>query len=102
MKNKMNKIIEAIKTKRWVHYLIIVIIGLLISIPFLWVQLYLSDDGKYHLLRLIGLDNSMDMAVSHFWFSPFFCKNWGYSMMTFLPTISYVYTICIRTNFRSI
>ena len=63
MKNKMNKIIEAIKTKRWVHYLIIVIIGLLISIPFLWVQLYLSDDGKYHLLRLIGLDNSMEYGA---------------------------------------
>lgn len=87
MKNKMNKIIEAIKTKRWVHYLIIVIIGLLISIPFLWVQLYLSDDGKYHLLRLIGLDNSMEYGSFPFLVFPFFCKNWGYSMMTFYPQL---------------
>lgn len=83
----MNKIIEAIKTKRWVHYLIIVIIGLLISIPFLWVQLYLSDDGKYHLLRLIGLDNSMEYGSFPFLVFPFFCKNWGYSMMTFYPQL---------------
>lgn len=87
MKNKMNKIIEAIKTKRWVHYLIIVIIGLLISIPFLLVQLYLSDDGKYHLLRLIGLDNSMEYGSFPFLVFPFFCKNWGYSMMTFYPQL---------------
>lgn len=87
MKNKMNKIIEAIKTKRWVHYLIIVIIGLLISIPFLWVQLYLSDDGKYHLLRLVGLDNSMEYGSFPFLVFPFFCKNWGYSMMTFYPQL---------------
>ena len=83
----MNKIIEAIKTKRWVHYLIIVIIGLLISIPFLLVQLYLSDDGKYHLLRLIGLDNSMEYGSFPFLVFPFFCKNWGYSMMTFYPQL---------------
>ena len=87
MKNKMNKIKKAIKTKRWVHYLIIVIIGLLISIPFLWVQLYLSDDGKYHLLRLIGLDNSMEYGSFPFLVFPFFCKNWGYSMMTFYPQL---------------
>lgn len=87
MKNKMNKIIEAIKTKRWVHYLIIAIIGLLVCIPFLWVQIYLSDDGRFHLLRLIGLDNSMKYGSFPFLVFPFFCNDWGYSMMTFYPPL---------------
>lgn len=53
----------------------------------MWVQLYLSDDGKYHLLRLIGLDNSMEYGSFPFLVFPFFCKNWGYSMMTFYPQL---------------
>ena len=60
MKNNIKKIVEEVKTKRWIHYLIITVIGILVCIPFLWVQIYLSDDGKFHLLRLIGLDNSME------------------------------------------
>lgn len=87
MKNKIKNIIEAIKTKRWVHYLIITIIGILVCIPFLWVQIYLSDDGRYHLLRLIGLDNSMEYGSFPFLVFPFFCKDWGYSMMTFYPPL---------------
>lgn len=87
MKNNIKKIVEVIKTKRWIHYLIIVIIGILVSIPFLWVQIYLSDDGKFHLLRLIGLDNAMEYGSFPFLVFPFFCKNWGYSMMTFYPPL---------------
>ena len=87
MKNKIKKIIEAIKTKRWIHYLIIIIIGILVSIPFLWVQIYFSDDGKFHLLRLIGLDNSMEYGSFPFLVFPFFCKDWGYSMMAFYPPL---------------
>ena len=34
MKNNIKKIIDAIKTRRWIHYLIIAIIGILVCIPF--------------------------------------------------------------------
>lgn len=87
MKNNINKIVEEIKTKRWIHYLIITVIGILVSIPFLWMQIYLSDDGKFHLLRLIGLDNSMEYGTFPFLVFPFFCNDWGYSMMTFYPPL---------------
>lgn len=60
MKNNINKIIEAVKTKRYIHYIIIAIVGMLVCIPFFWVQIKLSDDGKFHLLRLIGLDYSTE------------------------------------------
>ena len=87
MKNNIKKIVEEVKTKRWIHYLIITVIGILVCIPFLWVQIYLSDDGKFHLLRLIGLDNAMEYGSFPFLVFPFFCKNWGYSMMTFYPPL---------------
>lgn len=83
----MKKIIETIKTKRWVHYLFIIIVGILVSLPFLWVQLATCDDGNFHLLRLIGLDNAMEYGSFPFLVFPFFCKNWGYSMMTFYPPL---------------
>ena len=87
MKNNINKIIEVVKTKRYIHYIIIAIIGMLVCIPFFWVQIKLSDDGKFHLLRLIGLDYSMEYGSFPFLVFPFFCKDWGYSMMTFYPPI---------------
>ena len=83
----MKKIIETIKTKRWAHYVLIIIAGILVSIPFFWVQLQTADDGKFHLLRLIGLDNAFEHSSFPFLVFPFFCKNWGYSMMTFYPPL---------------
>ena len=87
MKTKMKKIIEAIKNKRSIHYTIIIIVGLLISIPFLWVQVRTTDDGWLHLLRLVGLDNAMEKGSFPFLVFPYLCNNWGYSMTAFYPTI---------------
>ena len=83
----MKKLIEWLKTKRWIHYLLIIIVGILVCIPFLWVQIKMSDDGKFHLLRLIGLDNAFQYGSFPFLVFPFFCKDWGYSMMTFYPPL---------------
>lgn len=98
MKNNINKIIEAVKTRRTIHYIIIIVIGLLVCIPFFWVQIKMSDDGKYHLLRLIGLDYSTEYGKFPFLVFPFFCKGWGYSMMTFYPPIvtyiPYILGVC--------
>lgn len=88
MKNFFKITLEKIKTKRYIHYIFIIIITLLVSIPFFWMQIYYSDDGKFHLLRLIGLDYSIEGGSSFpFLVFPFFCKNWGYSMMTFYPQL---------------
>ncbi len=87
MKNKITNIIEIVKTKKIIHYIIICIIGLLISIPFLWVQIRSTDDGFIHLLRLIGLDNAMEKGEFPFLVFPYFCRDWGYSMTAFYPTI---------------
>ena len=73
MKKNIENIIEKIKTKRSIHYIIIIIVGILISIPFLWVQIRSTDDGFIHLLRLIGLDNAMEEGSFPFLVFPYFC-----------------------------
>ena len=83
----MKKIINMIKEKKWIHYIIISIIGLLISIPFIWVQIKTTDDGWLHLIRLIGLDNSISDGNFPFLIAPHFCRDFGYSMLAFYPPI---------------
>ena len=87
MKNVLSNIVEKIKTKRSIHYAIIIILGLLIAIPFFWVQIYPSDDGAYHFLRIIGLDLAIKNGEFPYLVYPFFCNDWGYSMATFYPQI---------------
>lgn len=83
----MKKIIETIKEKTWVHYIIIIIIGLLIALPFLWVQVRKTDDGWLHLIRLIGLNNSITEGEFPYLVTPYLCRNFGYSMLAFYPPI---------------
>lgn len=83
----MKKLIELIKTKKYMHYIIIIVVALLVSIPFFWIQLKGTHDGKYHLLRLIGLDYATGESSFPFLVFPFFCKDWGYSMMAFYPPL---------------
>ena len=91
MKNRVGKIFDYIKTKRYIHYIFLIILGLLISIPFCWVQIRTTDDGWLHLLRLIGIDNALEKGAFPFLVQPYICNDWGYSMTAFYPTIvSYV------------
>lgn len=83
----MKKVIKLIKTKKVIHYIIIIIVGLLVSIPLKWLQLRATDDGWLHLLRSIGIDNAVNYAKFPFLVQPFFCNDWGYSMTAFYPTI---------------
>lgn len=83
----MKKIIDKIKNKRSIQYAIIIIVGLLISVPFLWVQVRHGDDGWLHMLRLAGLDNAIEKGSFPYLVFPYFCNDWGYSMTAFYPTI---------------
>lgn len=96
----MKNIINYIKTKREIHYILIIIIGLLVSIPLLKMQVASSDDGRFHLLRLIGLENAFKYSSFPFLVFPFFCNDWGYSMTSFYPPIvTYIpYILSFITN----
>lgn len=96
----MKRGIETIKEKKWLHYLIIVAIGLLVAIPFCWVQLRDTDDGYIHLLRTISMGFSFEHGSFPYLLTPFFCRNFGYTMTAFYgPIVSYLpYIMSIITN----
>lgn len=83
----MKKIIEKVKEKRCIHYILIAIIGLLVAIPFFWVQLRKTDDGYVHVLRVISVGLSFKNGAFPFLLTPFFCRNFGYTMTAFYPPL---------------
>lgn len=83
----MKNMIKQMKEKRWLHYIFIIIIGLLASIPLLWVQLKNTNDGWLHLIRLLGLDAAITEGNFPFLVFPHLCKDFGYSMTAFYPPL---------------
>ena len=83
----MKKIIEILKEKKLVHYIIITIVGLLVSIPLFKVQLLLTDDGVPHLIRIIGLDVAIKDGKFPFLITPYICNNFSYSLTAFYPPL---------------
>lgn len=87
----MKKVLDRIRTDKVLQYIIIIAFGILISIPLSWLNINVTDDGYIHLLRLIGIDNALEYSSFPFLVQPFFCNNWGYSMVAFYPIIvSYI------------
>lgn len=63
----------------------------MISIPFLWMQTRETDDGYFHLLRMIGLDNAIEKSSFPYLVFPYYHNNWGYSMTAFYqPIVTYI------------
>lgn len=83
----MKDFLTNIKEKTWIHYVILIVIGILIMIPFIWMQIRPTDDGWLHLIRLIGLDNSIKQGEFPFLVFAYICRDFGYSMMAFYPPI---------------
>lgn len=83
----MKKIIEILRTKKSVHYIIIIVIGLLISIPFIWLQIRDTQDGWLHVLRVQGVNYSLAESSFPFLVAPYYCCDWGYAMVAFYQTI---------------
>ncbi len=83
----MKDIKEYINNNKWIKYMIISIIGIIVSIPLFWIQIKETDDGWFHLIRLIGLDNSIQDSSFPFLIAPYLCRNFGYSINVFYPPI---------------
>lgn len=96
----MKKIVEIVKEKKWIHYMVIVLIGLLVAIPFFWVQLRETDDGYVHLLRTISVGLSFENGAFPYLITPFFCRDFAYTMTVFYgPFVTYLpYVISLITN----
>lgn len=88
---KINRIINHIKENKWIHYLIIIIIGIVLSLPLCKIQIRDTHDGFLHLLRLIGTNNALKLGSIPPIITPYFCNNWGYAMNLFYnPIVTYI------------
>ena len=58
----MKNVVKKITKNKWSIYIAILVVGILIAIPMLNIQILDTHDGKMHILRIIGLKNSMEKS----------------------------------------
>jgi hypothetical protein len=88
---KVNKIINEIKENKWIHYAIIVIIGIILSLPLCKIEIRETHDGSLHLLRLIGTINALKISEFPPIVVPYYCNGGGYAMNLFYnPLVTYI------------
>lgn len=88
---KVNKIIMQIKENKWLHLAIIIVIGVILSIPLCKIQIRDTHDGFLHLLRLIGTNNALKIGEIPPIIAPYFCNGGGYAMNLFYnPLVTYI------------
>lgn len=90
MKNKkelINKGIKQLKENKWIHYLIIIIIGICLSIPLNEIQIRDTHDGCLHMLRLIGTLDTIEIGQFPPLINQNYCSGSGYSMNLFYPPL---------------
>lgn len=90
MKNKIEltkNIIKNFKDNKWIHYIIIIIIGICLSIPLSQIQIRDTHDGFIHMLRLIGTWDTLEIGQFPPLINQNYCNGSGYSMNLFYPPL---------------
>ena len=88
---KVKKAINVIKENKWVHYAIIVVIGVILSIPLCKIQIRDTHDGFLHLLRMLGTNNTFKIGEIPPIVAPYYCNGGGYAMNLFYnPLVTYI------------
>lgn len=88
IKKYLNIGMKQIKQNKWLHYLLIAIIGIILSIPFLnFVQIRDSHDGSLHMLRLMGTVDTLKIGQFPPLINQNYCNGAGYSMNLFYPPL---------------
>ena len=90
MKNKkelINKGIRQLKENKWIHYLIILLIGIILSISLNQIQIRETHDGSLHMLRLIGTMETLEIGQFPPLINQNYCNGAGYAMNLFYPPI---------------
>lgn len=84
---KTGKIIKQMKENKWIHYFIIIIIGILLSISLKDIQIKETHDGSLHILRVIGTEESLSKGQIPPIINESYCSGYGYAMNLFYPPI---------------
>ena len=88
---KVKKVINVIKDNKWLHYAIIVVIGVILSIPLCKIQIRDTHDGFLHLLRMLGTNNAFKIGEIPPIVAPYYCNGGGYAMNLFYnPLVTYI------------
>ena len=56
----MKKLIEKLKNSRWMYFIIILVVGLIIGLPLISINVAYTHDGFIHLARLIGTVDALE------------------------------------------
>lgn len=87
MKIITNQFLEQLKNNKWLHYVLILVIGIILSIPICNIQIRDTHDGSLHMLRIIGTVDSLKIGQIPPLINQNFCNGAGYSMNLFYPPI---------------
>lgn len=91
MKNIFNKAMQQIKENKWIHYLIIIAIGIILSIPLCKIQIRNTHDGALHMLRVLGTEDTLKIGQIPPLINQNYCNGAGYSMNLFYqPLVTYI------------
>lgn len=86
----INKMILQFKENKWIHYVLIIIIGIILSISLNQIQIRDTHDGSLHMLRLIGTMDTLKMGQFPPLINQNYCNGFGYSMNLFYqPLVTY-------------
>ena len=88
---KIDGFIAQIKNNKWIHIAIIIIVGIILSLPLYKICIRDTHDGALHLLRIMGTINSFKIGEIPPIVAPYFCNGGGYAMNLFYnPLVTYI------------
>lgn len=83
----MQSILAKIKEDKKMHYVLIIIIGILLSIPLSQIQIRDTHDGALHLIRLIKTVQTLEIGQMPPLIAPNVVNGAGYAMNLFYPPL---------------
>lgn len=90
-KEILSKVIYETKDNKWIHYIILTIIGISLSVALSKIQIRDTHDGALHFLRILGTKDSLEIGQFPPLINQNFCKGAGYSMNLFYqPLVTYL------------
>ena len=87
VKELLNKTIEQFKENKYIHYIIIILIGIILSIPLSQIQIRNTHDGSLHMLRLLGTVDTLQIGQFPPLINQNYCNGVGYAMNLFYPPL---------------
>ncbi len=83
----MQSILAKIKEDKKMHYVLIIIIGILLSIPLSQIQIRDTHDGALHLIRLVKTVQTLEIGQMPPLIAPNVVNGAGYAMNLFYPPL---------------